>query len=759
MAGALDGIKVIDFGQWLAGPLTARLLADQGAEVMHVDPPGGPCWQTVANATLQRGTQRLILDLKSAAGLARARGLIGSADVLIENFRPGIMDRLGLGWDTVGRDHDRLIYCSLPGFASDDPRAAMPAWEGVLAAATGTYPGGGPASSRSTLAQSAAGTPEQPRFNALPLASEFGALAAAIAIVMALIARQRDGLGQRLEVPLFDAMFLAFGASGLLVNGAAAGGRPADPWSGTYQCRDGAMVLLNLATPRFVQRFLEATGTLQAWITKGYLEPDRLLHDRDLWTQQRQDLIALLRTRTAEEWDVLATQVLLPLTRIRTSTEWMASQHAQDAGIVMPVDDPEYGRMLQPGPAVRLRGSPGSDAVLASEPPTHSRTTATQGRLTAALDGFRIVDTTQVLAGPTAARTLAEFGAEVIKINNPWEEGAGYRWQVHRYHTDVNRGKRTILIDLKRPEGMALLWRLVESADAFLQNLRCGVAERLGFGYEQVRAHKPDMVYLSVSAFGYGGAWQYRPGYEPNAQSITGMQARMGGAADRPAGQPFAIDDYCTGLVGAFGLGLGLLQRLRTGAGQRVETSLGHAATFLQMPYMQTYAGKVWDEPSGPQATGWGPLQRLYRAADAWFFLGAKDTQLERLACIPGLQAVQGLTGAPLAARLEECFGAKPAGEWVRLLVDAGMGAHTLDSVTQLMRDPWVVAHGLSVTRRHSDGSLITTIGPPARLSRTPAVPGRPVSSPGGDAAEVLAMIGMADKLDELVAQRVISLD
>lgn len=757
MAGALDGIRVIDFGQWLAGPLTARLLADQGAEVMHVDPPGGPRWKTAANATLQRGKKRLVLDVKSAADLSCVRGLIDSADVLIENFRPGVMDRLGLGWDTVRRDHDRLIYCSLPGFASDDPRAAMPAWEGVLAAATGTYPGGGMASSRSTLAQPATGAEEQPRFNALPLASEFGALAAAIAIVMALIARQRDGLGQRLEVPLFDAMFLAFGASGLLVNGAIAGGRPADPWSGTFQCRDGAMVLLNLATPRFVRRFLEATGTLEAWTTQGYLEPDRLVHDRQLWAQQRQELSALLRARTAEEWDVLATQVLVPLTRIRTSAAWMASQHAQDAGIVVPVDDPEYGRMLQPGPSVRLSGSP--SAVPAAERPEVSRATAATSRLTTALEGFRIVDTTQVLAGPTAARTLAEFGAEVVKINNPWEEGAGYRWQVHRYHTDVNRGKRTILIDLKRAEGLAILWRLVESADAFLQNLRLGVAERLGIGYEQVRAHKPDIVYLSVSAFGYGGAWQYRPGYEPNAQSVAGLQARMGGGADRPAGQPFAIDDYCTGLLGALGLGLGLLQRLRTGEGQRVETSLGHAATFLQMPYMQTYEGKAWNEPSGPQATGWGPLQRLYRAADTWFFLGAQDAQLERLASIHGLQAVQGLAGAPLATQLEECFCAKPADEWMRLLVEAGMGAHTLSSVTQLMQDPWAVAHGLSVTRRHSDGSMITTIGPPARLSRTPALPGRPVSPPGGDAAEVLAMIGLADKLDELVEKRVIALD
>jgi crotonobetainyl-CoA:carnitine CoA-transferase CaiB-like acyl-CoA transferase len=746
MTGALDGIRVIDFGQWLAGPLTALLLTDQGAEVIHVDPPGGPAWKTVANATLQRGKQRIVLDLKSTADLASARSLIGSADVVIENFRPGVMDRLGLGWDAVRRGHDRLIYCSLPGFAADDPRAAMPAWEGVLAAATGTY--------------TRSGAEDQPRFNALPLASEFGALAAAIAIVMALIARERDGLGQRLEVPLFDAMFLAFGASALLVHGAAAGGRPADPWSGTYQCRDGAMVLLNLATPRFVRRFLEATGTFQTWTAKGYLEPDRLVHDSELWAQHKQDLSALLRTRTAEEWDMLATQVLLPLTRIRTSAAWIESQHAQDAGLIVPIDDSEYGRMLQPGPSVRLRGPLSKDATLPSERPAVIRATAAAtSRLTAVLEGFRIVDTTQVLAGPTAARTLAEFGAEVIKINNPWEEGAGYRWQVHRYHTDVNRGKRTILIDLKRPEGLALLWRLVESADAFLQNLRLGVAERLGIGYEQVRAHKPDIVYLSVSAFGYGGVWQYRPGYEPNAQAITGMQARMGGGADRPAGQPFAIDDYCTGLLGAFGLGLGLFQRLKTGEGQRVETSLGHAATFLQMPYMQTYEGKVWNEPSGPQAHGWEPLQRLYRAADTWFFLGAQDAQLERLASIPGLQAVQGLVGAPLEAQLEACFRAKPASEWIRLLVEADIGAHMLGNVTQLMQDPWVMAHGLSVTRRHRDGAMITTIGPPARLSRTPVVPGRPVSPPGGDAAEVLSMIGIVDKLNELVEKRVIALD
>src|SRR4029450_7427416 len=119
MAGALDGIRVIDFGQWLAGPLTTLLLADQGAEVIHVDPPGGPAWKTAANATLQRGKQRIVLDLKNTADLTSARGLISSADVVVENFRPGGMDRLGLGWNAVRRGHHHLIYCSLLGFSAD----------------------------------------------------------------------------------------------------------------------------------------------------------------------------------------------------------------------------------------------------------------------------------------------------------------------------------------------------------------------------------------------------------------------------------------------------------------------------------------------------------------------------------------------------------------------------------------------------------------------------------------------------------------
>src|SRR5437868_238784 len=131
MAGALDGIRVIDFGQYVAGPLAAMLLADQGADVVRVDPPGGPRYDTPANATWNRGKRSIVLDLKDPAGNETARRLIETADVVVENFRPGVMDRLGLGPEVMTAANPRLIYCSMPGFASDDPRAGVAAWEGV----------------------------------------------------------------------------------------------------------------------------------------------------------------------------------------------------------------------------------------------------------------------------------------------------------------------------------------------------------------------------------------------------------------------------------------------------------------------------------------------------------------------------------------------------------------------------------------------------------------------------------------------------
>jgi len=751
--GALDGIRIIDFGQYIAGPLAAMLLADHGAEVIHVNPPGGERWKSPANATLNRGKKQLTLNLKDGKDRAYARRLIDTADIVIENFRPGVMERLGIGPEDSIAANPRLIYCSLPGFASDDPRAALPGWEGVIGAATGAY-----------WLQNAGQEP-RPRFTAITISSCFAALATAISAVMALIARERDGLGQRIEVPLFDATFLAIGSSSLMVNGKPEGWRPDDPWTGSYDTADGRQVRINLATFRFLQRFAEGLGRSD-WQEKGWIveaRPGNLARGTAARDEQQQQLINLFKTRNADDWEAWGREVDVPLTKIRRADEWLETKQASEAGIVTSLDDPELGPMLQPGPAVKLYGTPGAaqgpraaveaDREELLQRRSGSSAPAASERLTSVLAGLRVVDMTQVLAGPTAARTLAEFGAEVIKINNPWEEGAGYRWNPHRYHTDVNRGKESILLDLKTEEGLDVFWRLTEGAGVVIQNFRRSVAERLGIGYEQVKARVPDIVYGSVSFYGYDGPWQMVPGYEPNAQSATGLAARMGGPL------PFALNDYSTGLLGALGLGLALFHRERSGEGQAVTTSLAAAGTFLQTPYIQAYEGKKWDEPAGMDALGWSPLQRLYRASDGWLFLGAHPSRLGDMAGIEGLQGIEGLAGAELEAALEKRIAAKPAEEWVKLLATVGASAQPMRAALSLMSDPWVISHGLSITRTHKGGNVITTIGPPMRLSRTPVVPGNPASPPGADALEVLTKAGVPERLNDLVAKQVVLLE
>src|SRR5262249_12508138 len=151
------------------------------------------------------------------------------------------------------------------------------------------------------------------------------------------------------------------------------------------------------------------------------------------------------------------------------------------------------------------------------------------------------------------------------------------------------------------------------------------------------------------------------------------------------------------------------------------------------------------------------PLQRLYRASDGWFFLGVPDARRDRLAGLDGLDGIAELSGRALELALEQRFAKRGTADWVGALTAAGVGAHRLASATALMSDPWVMAHGLSLTRADARGDAITTIGPPFRLSRTPVVPGRLAAAPGADAPAVLAGLGMADRLDELQASRAIA--
>jgi crotonobetainyl-CoA:carnitine CoA-transferase CaiB-like acyl-CoA transferase len=750
MPGALEGIRVIDFGQYIAGPLAAQLLGDQGADVIRVDPPGGPMWDTPANATWNRGKRSIVIDLKRDEDREVARRLVASADVVIENFRPGVMDRLGLGAEACTAANPALIYCSLPGFAPDDPRAGTRAWVGVVGAAAATY--------RRVRTGGEAG---RPLYTAIPLASSYAAIQAAVAIAMALAARERDGIGQHITVPLFDAMFGAIGYNGLGVHNADGPARLGGLGLTTqFECADGRWVMFHTGNTRTAQ-VLEAAG-VGHWVAEGVTDRKRLADDPALAEDFLHRARELFKTRTADEWEALVSAAGGECAVCRESAEWIEHPHALGSETIVEVDDPVLGHVKQAGIPARMTLTPPAVggprrpldadrasilAELEAQRPAPRPAPPVEGTLRAALEGVRVIDLCMVLAGPTCGRTLAEYGADVVKIEPPM------RPPNDTFHLDVNRGKRNIVLHLGTPEGLEVFWRLVDRADVVVQNFRKGGAERLGIGYEQVRARRPDIVYASINTYGQIGPFAGRPGHEQIAQAATGMQARFGGDG-QPRLQNYAVNDYGTGYLGAYAIALGLLHRQRTGEGQHVDAALAYTATLLQSAFMLDYEGKRWAEPRGTDAVGSGLLHRAYAASDGWLFLGARERDLPALANVEGMAGVEGLRGEPLEAALEQRFPKATVAQWVEQLVGAGIGAHrVINDTRELMDDPWAVEHGLSITRDHDGQGLVTTTGPAPRLSRTPVVPGRPAPPVGGDVLDVLRELGM-DELAGALPQK-----
>jgi crotonobetainyl-CoA:carnitine CoA-transferase CaiB-like acyl-CoA transferase len=742
--GPLNGLRVIDFGQYVAGPLAAVLLADQGAGVIHVDPPGGPRAGGAADAFLNRGKRRVILDLKRPDDLDAARRLIATADVVIENFRPGVFKRLGLAPESLLAGSPGLIVCSMPGFGADDPRAGVRGFEGVIAAATDNC--------HPRVGEEPPGWDwDRPTYSGLPWASSFAAYLAAMSIVMALIARRRTGRGQLVEVPLFDAMFTLIGHCG-----AYADQRGLHPprgihgrGAGAFRCRDGRYVQFDTSSPRHLSWFARAAGLLGEF-DAGLLdlsanaspEVNERLHAR---------LRELFATRTAREWEELGNAAGAAIGFVRTPAEWLAEDHARLSHAAAEVEDPEFGRIWCAGLPVWLsafaepkpepRDLPGSGtfevlAELADLPPRRHEPGPEPG-LDRPLAGMRVLDLGLALAGPTCGRILAEFGAEVVKISAPNAGVSGY----------LNRGKDSILVDLRTLAGQDLYWRLVDRADVVLENFSPGTADRLAIGHAEVRARRPEVVYASVSCYGLGGPWEGRRGWERQGQAVTGIMERTG--LPSVLG-PYNIVDIGTGILGAFGVALGLYHRQRTGEGQLVSASLAQTGTYHQATVMFDFPGYTPTEPRGYAALGEGPLQRFYRASDRWFFLGARRADLPALAGVTGLEDLASHTGPALERALAGAFKTECADGVVRRLTAAGVAAHRVVPLAELMTDAVVRARGLSVTQEVPGAGNCTMPGVSPRLSATPARVGRPPGQPGADAEAVLAVAGLAGRLAEL---------
>ena len=367
--------------------------------------------------------------------------------------------------------------------------------------------------------------------------------------------------------------------------------------------------------------------------------------------------------------------------------------------------------------------------------------------MTGALDGIRVLDLCIILAGPTCGRTLAEYGAEVIKIDPEHRRPALTPW------LDVGRGKRSMCIDIKKDRGIEAFYRLADTADVVLQGFRKGVAERLGVGYEQLSERNPGIVFASINAFGRDGPWSTRPGFDQNAQAATGMQLRNGGSGE-PAPPPYTFNDYGTGIMAAYGVMLALLERERTGVGQQVSTSLALTASTFSSPFMVDYDSHEPSEVSGPEAKGTGPLSRLYRTSDGWIALSADlDGDWERMTILDPFAA---LTDPADPAQLEAIFATRPTDEWTSLLREAGVAAAANRTLDDIRSDVHARHAGLIVSHRHPAFGTVEHGGISPRMSVTPTRAGTSTVF-GGDTSAILSELGYSDaEMDSMRAEGVI---
>ena len=749
--GALRGLKVLDFGHYIAGPLLGMLLSDQGAEVVKVERPGGdPARKELAFATWNRGKRSIVLDLKDAKAQETALRLAGQADVVIGNFRPGVADRLGIGYERLAADNPGLIYCSLPGFGESHPSRDKQGWEPIIGAATGLY-------------QKVDGS-DEPLYSPLPIASTFAAIVGAVAVTMALCARDRTGKGQHIEVPLYDAMFTAMGRHLVKfheMEDPDPRNQPRLPMQRQYQCADGRWVQNHGNYQRFVHQFLEAAGNPE-WGAEALADFGKPLdlETADMWVQR---FTETFRQRTALEWQEAISAAGGACTVCKTVEEWLEHPHPLEAKMVVVVEDANLGQMKQPGVQVRLRGTPGAirgRAPLLGEhsgqilqeleqpsPAGHGPNIMSGKNVLHALDGVRVLDLCIVLAGPTCGRTLEEYGADVIKIDDPSRpyDPSG--------SLDVNRGKRSILLDLKQEEGREVFFKLLETADVVVENYRKGSLAKLGLDYESLKQRKPDLVYASLNAYGYDGLWSERPGWEQLAQATSGMQVRRGGRDDAPMLMPYPVNDYGTGMMGAYAVALALHERNRTGKGQSVDSGLALTAGLLQSPYFLDFEGHERHEPEGRGLRGISAFSRLYRAADGWLYVHcADDGAVDRMVSINEFANVrnylEGTNGldhpqdGELARQLSGTFATKPVAYWLDKLADAGINVAANVGIGDFRDSPQVRETGLIVTRDHPGQGSTDHLGNTAHLSETPMRVGRPTPMLGSDADEILADAG-----------------
>ena len=801
MVDPLAGLVVVDLSTTPAGAMATQFLADAGADVVFAEPPGGSTLRARADwPALGRGKRSIVIDLADDGDRAKLDRLLTTADVLVTTFSPRTTRKWGFTAEALERLNPRLVSAAITGWGGRGPWADLPGYEGMVMAKLGYF----------QLKKLMFARPG-PAFISVPYASWGAAQTALHGIMAALVERESSGRGQQIEADLVrginamdtwnwyqEQVGLRWPDAFQVTEAFSEAGEIQAPLIYpllTAPTSDGTWLQFAQTQPRLFKAMLDELG-LGSVFTDPKWAGLPVLPTQELRTEFWETMLDRVSQRTMAEWqEVFERNPNVFAEVFRRGPEVFDHPQLVHDGRVITVDDPALGPvrqpstlahvderpMRQPGPAPRLNADAAQVAARAPVGPASAATSAGpagQAPRSLPLDGITILDFGVMFAGPFGATLLADLGARVIKVESL--EGDAIRNLVgfpESGGAKVMQGKESIALDLTSAEGLRVVHELVRRADVVLQAFRAGAAERARIDPATLRAINPDLVYVSAPGYGTGGPYGHRPAYAPSIGAGAGLARTdtptvVTTAADIEQTKDSAIRMYTAtaavpiqadgiaALAVASTIMLGLLARARGRAVGDLTATMVGSATHAIVEQVIDYAAKPRTPQVDPEGYGYGPLYRIYQAADGWIFLAAPAEdewdglaaalrEDANLAADPrfGSCADRQDNEAALAETLAKVFLARPAAEWERDLVAAGVGCVQvgLETCQKILQTDEAAAAEYAVLAQSPVFEEHLRPGPAVRFSRS-QTRAQGFCSAGQHTDQILTELGYGDE-------------
>lgn len=726
---ALTGIRVLDLSGTLAGSITAMLLGDYGAEVVHVDPPSRHRMpRLLGEAIWHRNKTCSTLDWTSAADVATLHTLLQGTDIVITT-EADIDKELGIDTTT----ESGLIHLSMP------TRVPLTA--------------GGPEIDAFLWATSGLAA-RQPSFDGDPVESVYpfvlytqGAWGATAAVA-ALFERETSGLGQQIVVDGLHGALLAgtavYVADPTTEPMSTAGGPNRYLMTAPYRCADNEWLFF-IALGRFVPTVFRAIGLAHVLDDPrvGGTPTNLLTSENQSWV--RQTLTETFASQPRDHWLHVLAEAGCPAGAVNSRDDWLDHPQVVSLDQRKTLHDPIDGEVVTSGALVDLQATPARDpqprSIVTSSSlpqwaarPARAQPTSREDR-NGPLEGIRVLNTGLFIAGPFGGMLLAELGADVIKV----EKLTGNNIRDGSFH--YIRGQRSLAIDLHHERGHTMFLDLVAGADVVMDNFRPGVLERLGLDHASLSAVKPNIVTASITSFGEVGPHAGEPGMDPLIQALSGIMAAQGGDSE-PVNFAIGPTDILGGLAAAFGVCLALFHRARGGDGQRVQTSLVSASLFLQSGELFRAAGRLPASVGGRDYKGPSAVDRIYATADGHIRIHASDPAALVRA---GLLSDESLSDDAATKEIQHGLSAMTRKDAAAALTAAGIAAVPARLINEFVLEDQSAGCRYFAALESIDDVTLYLPNRLARFSRTELRTVLRTAGIGEHSREVLAEAGIAD--------------